>query len=208
MDPRDAFHRRNLSPRTAGVGAIQSLSAVLRWYILYSAGSSHTNSDQRSFVLKDCSQNPYDCDYSFQAELTPPPSGQGGPNGNDPWPIDGTYLTTRDSRYHVVSAHDSNGDQSIQIATLDTSDWTVGNWNVISMPTEPWEMANQIAGKPAAVNEGPNPLYHDGNILLSFSASWCGTSTYSLGLLAYDGHGGPLDKSSWTKTGPALSSAK
>jgi len=68
-------------------------------------------------------------------------------------------------------------------------------------------MANAVPGQPAAVNEGPNPLYHDGRTWLSFSASWCGTATYALGLLAYDSSGDPLQASSWTKSGPAFSAA-
>lgn len=68
-------------------------------------------------------------------------------------------------------------------------------------------MADPVAGQPGAVNEGPNALYHNNNTWLSFSASWCGTPTYSLGLLAYDGSGDPHDATSWTKSGPAFSSA-
>lgn len=68
-------------------------------------------------------------------------------------------------------------------------------------------MVDAVRGQPAAVNEGPNPLYHAGRTWLSFSASWCGTATYTLGLLAYDGSGDPLQASSWTKSGPAFSAA-
>lgn len=67
-------------------------------------------------------------------------------------------------------------------------------------------MADPVAGEPAAVNEGPNALYYDNKTWLSFSASWCGTPTYALGLLAYDGVGDPLNATSWTKKGPVFSS--
>lgn len=178
-----------------------------RWYIFYTAGDA--NGNQRSWVLKGCETDPYDCTYTFQAELTPVAGGQGGSDGNTPWSIDSTYLVVGNTRYHVVSAFNAQGTQSIQIAELDTSAWTVGNWSVISSPTEAWEMQNpeNDTGEPVAVNEGPNALYYNGNIWLSFSASWCGTPTYSLGLLAYDGNGDPMQQSSWTKAGPVFQSA-
>ena len=79
--------------------------------------------------------------------------------------------------------------------------------SVISSPTESWEMGDPAPGEPAAVNEGPNPLYRGNRTWLSFSASWCGTPAYALGLLAYDGTGDPTSADSWTKSGPAFSSA-
>lgn len=58
------------------------------------------------------------------------------------------------------------------------------------------------------VNEGAAPLYHDGNIWVAYSASYCWTANYSLALLAYDGSGDPLDSASWTKSdGPVFVSA-
>ena len=72
--------------------------------------------------------------------------------------------------------------------------------SIISSPTEAWEMAEPLQGQPAAVNEGPNPLYQPNRTWLSFSASWCGTPTYALGLLAYDGTGDPTSAASWIKS--------
>lgn len=181
-----------------------------RWYIFYTAGDGDPG-NQRSYVIQGCKTNPYDCTYTFQAELTPAPGGQGGNDLNDAWSIDGTYLVINNQSYHVVSAINPQGSQSIQITELDTTAWTVGPWSIISSPTNDWEMAQTSvngpgSGEPTAVNEGPNPLYHNGNTWLSFSASWCGTANYSLGLLAYDGSGDPLSEASWTKTGPVFQS--
>ncbi|KAH8694193.1 glycosyl hydrolase [Talaromyces proteolyticus] len=177
------------------------------WYIFYTAGNGDIGQGQRSFVLKGCDINPYDCNYTFLAELMPAAGGQGGPKLETPWSIDGTYLTIGAGRYHVVSAINQQGIQSIQIAELDTQTWTVSPWSIISSPTEPWEMADAVSGEPAAVNEGPNALYHNGSTWLSFSASWCGTPAYTLGLLHYVGSGDPLNALSWEKSGPVLSSA-
>ncbi|KAH9210671.1 glycosyl hydrolase [Leptodontidium sp. 2 PMI_412] len=124
-----------------------------------------------------------------------------GPNKDFAFSIDGTYLEIPGKgRYHVLSIIDENNLQSVAITELDTEAWTVKGWNVISVPGQDWE----VSGSP--VNEGPHPLYHNGEIWLSYSGSFCGTPNYALGLLKYNG-GDPLLRSSWNKTGPVLSQA-
>ncbi|CAL3962054.1 unnamed protein product [Diplocarpon coronariae] len=174
------------------------------WYMFYSScdstvaccGSCITR------VLKGCSgPNPYDCKYSYLAELLPPVGKRGGPNKDIAFSIDGTYLNIPGKgRYHVLSMSDENNIQSIAITELNTTTWTVSGWNVISVPEQPWERH----GVP--VNEAPHPLYYNGEIWLSYSGSYCWTPDYALGLLKYNG-GDPLLKSSWVKTGPVFSKA-
>jgi GH43 family beta-xylosidase len=77
---------------------------------------------------------------------------------------------------------------------------SIGPGKVLSEPTLAWERVD------TPVNEGPAPLYHDGKIFLAYSASFCWTPSYQLGLLTYNG-GDPTLMSSWTKTGPLFSSA-
>jgi hypothetical protein len=69
--------------------------------------------------------------------------------------------------------------------------WLSGT-NSISSPTLSWETEG------AAVNEGPEPLYHDGRTFLTYSASSCSTADYKLGRLKLTGSD-PLDPASWTK---------
>lgn len=57
------------------------------------------------------------------------------------------------------------------------------------------------------MNEAPAALYYGGKTYLTFSASSCWTNYYSLGLLTWNGSGDPASSSSWSKTGPVLSSA-
>lgn len=90
--------------------------------------------------------------------------------------------------------------QSLFIAPL-TSPGTIGASSVLSRPTNSWERV----GDP--VNEGPAAMYHGGKTYLAFSASYCGTTSYSLGLLTWDGRSDPARESSWSKTGPVFSSA-
>ncbi|KAL5321219.1 hypothetical protein ACEPPN_012032 [Leptodophora sp. 'Broadleaf-Isolate-01'] len=174
------------------------------WYMFYSACNSQlTCCDScHTRVLRGCAgPNPFDCSYSYLAELVPPTGSQGGLNKDFAFSIDGTYLEIPGKgRYHVLSIIDENNLQSVAITELDTEAWTVKGWNVISVPDQDWE----VSGSP--VNEGPHPLYHNGEIWLSYSGSFCGTPNYALGLLKYNG-GDPLLRSSWNKTGPVLSQA-
>lgn len=124
------------------------------WYMFYSScDSSQACCDScRTRVLKGCEgTNPYDCTYSYLAELTPPTGFQGGPDKDFAFAIDGTYLEIPGTgRYHVVSAIDSDSQQAIQITELNTTTWEVAGWNVISVPDQAWEQS----GTP--VNEGPH----------------------------------------------------
>jgi GH43 family beta-xylosidase len=129
------------------------------WYMFYSSGG--VNTSNRCRVLRGCNgPNPYDCTYTYLAELTPPPGKQGGRMKDDPNAIDGTYLEVNGGRYSVVSANDEGGVQSIQITELDTNTWTVKGWNIISEPDQPWEKnatgADLDPNSPMAVNEGPH----------------------------------------------------
>ena len=49
-------------------------------------------------------------------------------------------------------------------------------------------------------------MYHANKTYITFSASFCGTQYYSLGLLTWTGED-PMNPRSWIKTGPVLSSA-
>ncbi|KAK6069538.1 glycosyl hydrolase family 43 protein [Seiridium cupressi] len=185
------------------------------WHMFYSSCDANlTCCDScQPRVLRGCNgPNPFDCEYDFLADLVPPVGFQGGPGKNFSFGIDGTYLDIPgQGRYHVLSAIGPNTTkaiQCIQITELDTSDWTVTGWNVISEPDQPWEMntTNSAASDIVAVNEGPHPLYHENELWLSYSGSYCGTPNYALGLLHYQG-GDPLLASSWSKIGPVFSQA-
>ncbi|KAK2782002.1 hypothetical protein FQN53_000252 [Emmonsiellopsis sp. PD_33] len=155
------------------------------WYIHYTAGSNGTLDDQRPYVLKG-GANPWDT-YTYAAQLS------------DEWGIDGTVLRFPDKNYFVWSCQTTGG-QSLCIATLDTPT-SVGERYTLSEPIEEWERF----GLP--VEEGPAAMYHNGKIFLAYSASYCHTASYQLGLLTWDGEGDPLEGSSWVKSGPVFSSA-
>ncbi|MFJ5811540.1 family 43 glycosylhydrolase, partial [Streptomyces sp. NPDC093093] len=82
--------------------------------------------------------------------------------------------------------------QSLVIAPLGNPYTLSGPFRVISSPTLSWETQG------GSVNEGPEPLYHEGRTFLSYSASNCNTPDYKLGRLELTG-ADPLSAASWTK---------
>ncbi|CAI4218380.1 unnamed protein product [Parascedosporium putredinis] len=118
----------------------------------------------------------------------------------DHWGIDGTILRFPDKMYFVYSCFSPRGLQSLCIAPMN-SPTSIGAYKILSEPTLSWETVD------TPVNEGAAAMYHGGKTFLAYSASFCWTSSYQLGLLTYKGSGDPTEASSWTKTGPNFSSA-
>lgn len=155
------------------------------WHVYHTAGPFEL-SDQRAHVLRSGS-NPCDS-YTYRGRLRTDRS------------IDTTILIIGSDNSLVYSGFDPTGRQSLLIAPM-TSASTTGDTIVLSMPMESWELAE------TPVNEGPQALHRGGRTMLSFSGSYCWTSSYALGLLTYDGSGDQLDATSWTKSGPHFSIA-
>lgn len=77
-----------------------------------------------------------------------------------------------------------------------------GSIATISKPDETWEQS----GTP--VNEGPVALYYGGTTYIAYSANYCWTPDYCIGLLTWDGVSDPALAASWTKSdGCVFSSA-
>jgi GH43 family beta-xylosidase len=126
--------------------------------------------------------------YSYLATLT------------NTWGIDGSIVRFSSWGNYFVWSCMSNNLQSLCIASL-TSPGKIGATKVLSQPTQSWEKN----GSP--VMEGPAAMYHGGKTYLTYSASYCWTPNYSLGLLTWNGSGDPSLSASWAKSGPVLTSA-
>ncbi|MEE1940063.1 family 43 glycosylhydrolase [Streptomyces sp. TRM 70361] len=151
-----------------------------RWYLYYTAGQnvSDYNPTQRLHVLESEGTNPMG-PYHFKADL-----------GNT-WELDPSILKVSGRLYLLGSAMD--GTQSLSVTPL-SNPWTPsGPRRTISSPTLPWERQT------AAVNEGAEPLYHNGRTMLVYSASACWGPDYKLGLLTLTGTD-PLNRDHWTKS--------
>ncbi|KAF2679647.1 glycoside hydrolase family 43 protein [Lentithecium fluviatile CBS 122367] len=157
------------------------------WYIYYTAGNGKDLGTQRPHVLKG-GATPWDS-FSYLATLT------------STWAIDGSILRFSSwGNYFVYSCFLNGSPQSLCIAPL-TSPGKIGTPQLLSQPTLSWERVN------TPVMEGPAALYHGGKTFLSYSASYCWTASYSLGLLTWNGSQDPMLEASWKKSGPHFTSA-
>ncbi|KAF1983044.1 glycoside hydrolase family 43 protein [Aulographum hederae CBS 113979] len=174
--------------RCCNVWAPEIHSIDGQWYLYLTAGRDGTTDLQRTYVLRG-GTSPWD-NYTFLGRVL-----------ND-WAIDSTVATIADKRYLIYSC--MSVVQSLCIAPLLTPA-TIGAVSVISKPTLPWETVG------AAVNEGAAVISHSvgGNntTFLTYSASYCWTSSYSLGLLTLAEGADPLQMRSWKKSGPVMRTA-
>lgn len=153
-----------------------------RWYFYYSAGTSGTLDNQHTHVLESAGTDPMG-PYTYKGRLFDPQ--------NDVWAIDGSILKIDESLYFLFSSWVGNN-QSLFIAPM-SDPWTLSGPRVlISEPEFDWERRG------LNVNEGPVALYHDDDIFIVYSASYCATPDYKLGMLIYNGDD-PLRADSWDK---------
>ena len=158
------------------------------WYLYYSAGQSGVAccDSQRTHVLESAGTDPMG-PYTYKNQLSGSNLTPGG------WLIDATVLKANNSLYLIGSGFINGSKQSLVIAPMSNPYTLASNtFTIISSPTASWETSG------AAVNEGPEPLYHDGRTFLTFSASYCQTADYKLGQLELTGTD-PLNPASWTK---------
>ncbi|MET9618362.1 family 43 glycosylhydrolase [Kitasatospora indigofera] len=155
-----------------------------RWYLYYVAGQGVADygGTQRMHVAESAGADPMG-PYTFKNDLAAP--------GTDTWLIDGSVLTVGSSLYLLGSAF-SGGTQNLVIAPMSNPYTVSGALSTISTPTYGWETSG------APVNEGPEPLHHNGKTFIVYSASYCTTPDYKLGQLELTGSD-PLLASSWTK---------
>jgi GH43 family beta-xylosidase len=158
------------------------------WYLYYSAAQSGVAccDSQRTHVLESAGTDPMG-PYTYKNQLSGSNLSSGG------WLIDATVLQNNNKLYLIGSGYINGSPQSLVIAPM-SNPYTLASstFTVISSPTASWETSG------AAVNEGPEPLYHDGRTFLTFSASYCMTPDYKLGQLELTGTD-PLNPASWTK---------
>ncbi|MGC4804195.1 family 43 glycosylhydrolase [Micromonospora sp. DT233] len=153
-----------------------------RWYLYYVAGRNVTdyNPTQRLHVLESAGTDPMG-PYTFKADL-----------GSD-WQLDASVLKVGSALYLMGTYGGDGAGQSNFIQRL-TNPWTLsGSRARLSSPTLSWERQT------GAVNEGPEPLYRNGRVMVVYSASACWGPDYKLGLLTLTGND-PMNPAHWTKS--------
>ena len=152
-----------------------------RWYMMYTAGTDGTLDNQHLNVLESAGDDPMG-PYEYKGALMP-----------NVWNIDGNYLTYKDKLYVIYSQW--QGDQQLNIIAEMEDPWTLKEnspHTVITRPELDWE----ISGR--KVTEGAEILQHNGRTFMTYSASFCNTPDYKLGMLELVGDD-PLKASSWKK---------
>lgn len=161
------------------------------FYVYYTA-TDNSGDNHRIFVLQDTSSDPVG---QYVEGATGLAHGQLFESHNS-WAIDPTvFQTSSGGLYTAFSAIGSNSHQDIFIAAMSDALHTSGASVQISTSDRPWE----VVGFP--VQEGPIGFQHGGRTYITYSASFCGTTSYAVGLLT-NTDGNLLNPGSWTKTGP------
>jgi len=177
-----------------------------KWYI-YFAADEGSNPTHRMWVLENTSPDPLQGEWVMKGKLA---------DATDRWAIDASVFELRGRLYTIWSGweYETNGVQSIYIATMKNP-WTIEGPRVrISSPLHPWERIGELTpnaatGDPAHVdvNEGPQILKRGDKLFLIYSASGCWTDSYCLGMLTADASSSLRDPASWKKSPqPVLSS--
>jgi GH43 family beta-xylosidase len=178
------------------------------FYIYYTAANADNGDTHRMFVLRATTSDPTG---PYAEAATGHPHGQLY-EPSDQWAIDPDVFTGGDGRLYAVWSgwqSTSNRDQRIYIAPMSDPLHISGNRVEISAPTRPWETVGTPDGPGSStvgrfpVNEGPVGFGHGGKTFITFSASFCGTRSYAVGLLS-NSDGNLLSAASWKKTGPVF----
>lgn len=159
-----------------------------KWYIYFAADSSGYDETHRIYVLENAAADPTSAGWTLKGKVAEP---------SNNWAIDASEFEYNGSSYLIWSGWENNlgGKQNIYIAKLSSPYTIEGNRVLLSSPTYDWEKN----GFP--VNEGPEVIANaSGNIFLTYSASFCGTDDYCLGMLTLKSGGDPLNASDWIKS--------
>ncbi len=166
------------------------------WYIYFAAPDNKKSDSgdykRRMYVLKSKTNDPMG-EYEAPVKVF---------DSTDQYAIDGTLLQWKGKLYFVWSGLEKKGEyiQHLYIAPMSSPTKISGKRVKISSPTYSWETANK-----SYINEGPEVLISPtGQLLIIYSASGAGTSTYCLGMLSFKDNGNILNPSSWKKSSKPL----
>lgn len=188
VNPQTVWSAPASGPNSRNVWAPEIHFINNKWYAYYAADDGN-NANHRMFVLENSSADPLTGTWVSKGKVTDP---------TDKWAIDGTVFEHNGQMYFLWSGWegDVDGRQDIYIARMSDPSTIQGNRVMISTPTFDWEKI----GYPD-VNEGPQIIKNpSGRVLLVYSASFCGSDDYALGLLTLKNGGDPMNPADWTKS--------
>lgn len=162
-----------------------------KWYIYYTAGNG-ADVSQRTWVLENSSADPTTGTWVDKGRIFSANA--------DFWAIDGSVLELNGTRFFMWCGRPDitnvNLTQHIYIAKMSNPYTLEGAATMLTEPEFNWEKHG------FGVNEGPQALVSpDNKVFLIYSASYCGTDDYALGMLGLKAGGNPLVQADWTKSG-------
>lgn len=183
------FRPNDGSPNSRNIWAPEVFKLDDKWYVYYTAGNGE-DINQRTWVLENDSADPMDGNWVDKGRIF---------NSNaDFWAIDGTVMEYNNNRYFIWCGRPdvTNSDltQNIYISKM-TNPWTLeGEVALLAEPEFSWEKIG------FGVNEAPQILKGPNGYFMTYSASFCGTDDYALGMLSFKQGGDPLNPLDWTKS--------
>lgn len=150
-----------------------------RWYLMYTSGVHGTLDHQHLSVLESAGDDPMG-PYEYKGHFMP-----------NEWNIDGTYLEHDGKLYLLYSQW--HGDEQLNVITEMENPWTLKEGSpkvVITRPELEWETSGR------KVTEGAEILKHKDRTFLIYSASFCNTPDYKLGMKELVGRD-PLNPEHW-----------
>lgn len=159
-----------------------------RFYIFFAPGVAD---QKRMYVVESVSP---DSSYGSERRMSLP---------DDKWAIDGASFVYNSQRWFVWSGWEgnSNVEQTLYVARMNSATTTTGPRYVISQPRESWE---RVVGNPF-INEGPEPIIDpSGQLHIVYSANGSWSDQYCLADLRLRAGGDPANVWDWYKSNGCL----
>lgn len=185
----DIFIPQAGAPNSQNIWAPEIYRLDGTWYVYFTGGDGQ-DVNQRTWVLENTSDDPMTGNWVEKGKIS---------NENaDFWAIDGTVMEYNDARYYIWCGRPdvTNIDltQKIYISKM-TNPWTLeGDVTLLTEPEYDWERNG------FGVNEAPEVLQGPNGYFLTYSASFCGTDDYALGMLTLKEGGDPMMATDWQKS--------
>lgn len=155
-----------------------------RWYMMFTSGQQENLDGQHLTVLESAGDDPMG-PYTMKGSPMP-----------GRWNIDGNYMQLGDKLYLLWSEWSNPGQEDeAQLNWISEMEnpWTVtGDRVVLTRPEYDWERSGR------AVTEAAQSLQKNGKTFVAYSASYCNTPDYKLGLIELVGDD-PLNPDHWEK---------